>query len=45
MLNKNQIIELDITSLTSEGSGLGKYNGFAIFVPLQPLATKSLQKY
>ncbi len=40
MLNKNQIIELDITSLTSEGSGLGKYNGFAIFVPFTAIGDK-----
>ena len=33
MLNKNDIIDLEITGLTNEGCGIGKYNGFVIFVP------------
>ncbi len=33
MLNKNQLIELNIESISSEGSGVGKYEGVAIFVP------------
>ncbi len=33
MLNKNQLIELNIESISSEGSGVGKYEGMAIFVP------------
>lgn len=32
MVQKNDKIELTIDSLTSEGSGVGKYNGFAVFV-------------
>lgn len=32
-MNKNDIIELSITALTSEGSGIGKHNGMAVFVP------------
>lgn len=33
-LEKNQIIRLDITSMTSEGSGVGKtQDGIAVFVP------------
>ena len=31
---KNQIVELEIESLTSEGNGVGRYQGQAIFVPL-----------
>ncbi|MDO5123422.1 MAG: 23S rRNA (uracil(1939)-C(5))-methyltransferase RlmD [Eubacteriales bacterium] len=33
MLQKNQLIELNIDSLSSEGSGVGKYEGMAVFVP------------
>ena len=32
-MKKNGIIELEIISLTSEGSGVGKYEGMAVFVP------------
>ncbi len=32
-MNKNDIIELEITALTSEGSGVGKHDGMAVFVP------------
>lgn len=32
-MNKNDIIELSITAFTSEGSGIGKHNGMAVFVP------------
>lgn len=31
---KNQEIILEITDITTEGSGVGKYDGMAIFVPL-----------
>ena len=30
---KNEVYELKITGMTSEGSGVGKLDGFAIFVP------------
>lgn len=33
-MNKNDIVELEITALTSEGSGVGRYDGMAVFVPL-----------
>lgn len=33
MLKKNDIIELEISGLTSEGSGVGRYEGIAVFVP------------
>lgn len=32
-LEKNQLVELEITGLTSQGSGVGRVNGMAIFVP------------
>ena len=32
MLKKNDIIELQITGITSEGSGIGRYNNMAVFV-------------
>ncbi|MCH5324897.1 MAG: 23S rRNA (uracil(1939)-C(5))-methyltransferase RlmD [Eubacterium sp.] len=32
-MKKNDIITLEITSLTSEGSGVGRYDGMAVFVP------------
>ena len=34
MLNKNQIIELEITDMTNEGNGVGRYDGIAVFVPM-----------
>lgn len=33
MLNKNQIIELEIIDITSDSQGVGKYEGMAVFVP------------
>lgn len=32
-MNKNDIIELEIAALTSEGSGIGKHEGIAVFIP------------
>lgn len=32
-MNKNDIITLEITALTNEGSGVGRYGGMAVFVP------------
>lgn len=32
-MEKNEIITLDITDITNEGFGFGKYNGMAVFVP------------
>ena len=34
MLNKNDIIELEITDITNEGNGVGRYNEIAVFVPM-----------
>ena len=32
-MEKNELIELEITALTSEGSGIGRSGGMAVFVP------------
>lgn len=32
-MQKNQIITLEITALSNEGSGVGRYEGMAVFVP------------
>lgn len=32
-MQKNDIIKLELTTLTSEGSGIGKHDGMAVFVP------------
>lgn len=32
-MKKNDIIDLEITALTSEGSGIGRVDGMAVFVP------------
>lgn len=33
-LTKNQVVPLEITGYTAEGSGVGRYRGIAVFVPL-----------
>lgn len=33
-MKKNDIIELTITAMSSEGNGIGRYDGLAVFVPL-----------
>ena len=33
LLNKNDDIELHIDSVSLTGSGVGRYNGLAVFVP------------
>ena len=33
MLNKNDMIDIRIDDLTVDGAGVGRYNGFAVFVP------------
>ncbi|MBO4734025.1 MAG: TRAM domain-containing protein, partial [Clostridia bacterium] len=30
---KNQSVRINITDITAEGAGVGKYEGFAVFVP------------
>jgi len=32
-LKKNQIVELEITDITSDGNGVGRYESMAVFVP------------
>ena len=32
-MKKNDIIPLSITAMSSEGSGIGRYEGLAVFVP------------
>lgn len=39
-LKKNQIVTLEITGLTSEGSGVSRLNGMVIFVPFTALGDK-----
>ena len=34
VLRKNQKITLSITGMTADGSGVGKYEGMAVFVPM-----------
>lgn len=33
MLNKNQTVTIEITGITGDGSGVGRHDGMAIFVP------------
>ena len=33
-MKKNEIIQLNITAMSSEGSGIGRYEGLAVFVPM-----------
>lgn len=40
MLNKNEIINLEITGLTNEGCGIGKYDGMVVFVPFSAVGDK-----
>jgi len=34
MLKKNEIVQLEITGMTNEGNGVGRYEGIAVFVPM-----------
>jgi len=40
MLNKNDLIDLEITGLTNEGCGIGKYDGMVVFVPFSAVNDK-----
>ena len=40
-MQKNDEIILDIIDITTEGSGVGKYNGMAVFVPLTAVGDKA----
>ena len=39
-MKKNDIIEIEITDITHEGSGVGRYEGMAVFVPLTAVGDK-----
>ncbi len=39
-MRKNDIVELEITDVTHEGSGVGRYEGMAVFVPLTAVGDK-----
>lgn len=34
MLKKNDVVTLEITGMTNEGNGVGRFDGIAVFVPL-----------
>ncbi len=40
MLNKNEIIDLIITDINSEGAGVGRHDGIAIFVPFSAIGDR-----
>lgn len=40
MLNKNQIINLEVTGITNEACGIGKYEGIVIFIPYSAIGDK-----
>ena len=40
MLKKNDIIPLEITDITGQGSGIGRVDGMAVFVPLTAVGDK-----
>ena len=39
-MKKNDIIQLEITDITHEGSGVGRHEGMAVFVPLTAVGDK-----
>lgn len=39
-IKKNDIIELEITDISGQGSGIGRYDGMAVFVPLTAVGDK-----
>lgn len=43
-MNKNDEIKIEITGMTSEGNGVGRYNGMAVFTPLTALGDVALVK-
>lgn len=40
MLKKNETVTLEITALTNEGNGVGRYEGMAVFVPFSAIGDK-----
>ncbi len=43
-MNKNDIVTLDITDITTEGAGVGKADGMAVFVPMTAVGDKITAK-
>ena len=41
-MQKNDEIEIEITDMTDEGSGIGRYGGMAVFVPLTAVGERAL---
>ena len=41
-MQKNDEIEIEITDMTGEGSGIGRYGGMAVFVPCTAVGDKAL---
>jgi len=41
-VRKNDIIDMEITGISSEGNGIGKPGGFAVFVPLSDIGDRLL---
>ncbi len=39
-MKKNDFIELEITAMSSEGSGVGRYEGLAVFVPMTAIGDR-----
>ena len=39
-MRKNDIVPLEITGMTNEGNGVGRYEGMAVFVPLTAVGDK-----
>ncbi len=39
-MKKNDIVPLEITGMTNEGNGVGRYEGMAVFVPLTAVGDK-----
>lgn len=43
-IKKNDIIQLEITGMTASGSGVGRYEGYAVFVPLTAIGDTILAR-
>ena len=39
MLKKNEMISLEISGMTNEGNGVGRYEGIAVFVPMTSIGS------
>lgn len=42
MLTKNELITIEVTDMTHEGSGVGRYEGMAVFIPGSAVGDKLL---